>query len=151
MVSDFRNVSWRRIFVLVMVLAAGWLLIRPMLRRRRRGGAFCCRPRATWNRPMASGLNWWWLGREIIISSLAVTRAVLDPRMPISPCVIEIRASSEHPFDQVILGNSITLTPGTLSLDVYKGVIKVHALTEASAKDLASGEMDRRVTGLRGV
>ena len=94
---------------------------------------------------------WLWLGREVIISSIAVTRAVLHPRMPISPCVIDIRASSEHPFDQVILGNSITLTPGTLSLDVHKGVIKVHALTEEAAQELAGGEMDRRVTGLRGV
>ena len=55
-----------------------------------------------------------------------------------------------HPFDQVILGNSITLTPGTLALDVYEGVIKVHALTEAGARELAAGDMDRRVTGLRG-
>jgi multicomponent Na+:H+ antiporter subunit E len=48
-----------------------------------------------------------------------------------------------------MLGNSITLTPGTLSMDVHEGVILVHSLTEAGAEDLMTGEMDRRVTGLR--
>jgi len=51
--------------------------------------------------------------------------------------------------EQVILANSITLTPGTLALDLHEGVIKVHALTEAGARDLLSGEMDRRVAQLR--
>jgi len=46
------------------------------------------------------------------------------------------------------LGNSITLTPGTLTLDVHQGVLKVHALKESGARDLLSGEMNRRVAGL---
>ncbi len=92
---------------------------------------------------------WLWLGREIVRSSLEVTYVVLHPKLPISPRVVEIKATSSHPFDQVILGNSITLTPGTLALDVYEGVIKVHTLTEAAARELAAGEIDRRVSGLR--
>jgi len=48
----------------------------------------------------------------------------------------------------VLLGNSITLTPGTLTLDLHDGVLRVHTLTEAGARDLMSGEMDRRVAGL---
>lgn len=92
---------------------------------------------------------WLWLGGEIIRSSIDVARLVLHPRMPISPCVVEIEAESPHHFEQVLLGNSITLTPGTLSLDVHKGVIKVHALTESSARELEAGEMNRRVTRLR--
>jgi len=92
---------------------------------------------------------WWWLGGQIIRSSFEVARVVLDPKLPISPRVIDLRAESPHPFDQVILGNSITLTPGTLAIDVHEGVIKVHALTEEGARDLVSGEMNRRVTGMR--
>jgi multicomponent Na+:H+ antiporter subunit E len=74
---------------------------------------------------------------------------VLDPRLPISPQTIEIKASASHPVDQAILGNSITLTPGTLALDVHRGIIQVHCLTQAGADDLTSGEMDRRVAALR--
>jgi multicomponent Na+:H+ antiporter subunit E len=92
---------------------------------------------------------WAWLGREIFRSSLQVARVVLDPSLPISPRTIEITSSSKHPFDQVTLANSITLTPGTLSLDLHRGVIKVHSLTVDGARDLASGEMDRRVNGLK--
>ncbi|MEM7209702.1 MAG: Na+/H+ antiporter subunit E [Pseudomonadota bacterium] len=91
---------------------------------------------------------WFWLGREIFKSSLAVTRAVLSPTLSISPTVVEIKSASLHPFDQVILGNSITLTPGTLTLDVHRGVLKVHALHESGARELLGGEMNRRVAEL---
>jgi len=91
---------------------------------------------------------WCWLAREVLRSSLEVARVVLDPRLPISPRVVEIESTSPHPFDQVLLGNSITLTPGTLTLDLHKGMLRVHTLTEAGASDLMSGEMDRRVAGL---
>jgi len=91
---------------------------------------------------------WAWLAREVLRSSLDVARVVLAPRLPISPRVIEIESTSRHPFDQVLLGNSITLTPGTLTLDLHDGVLRVHTLTEAGARDLMSGEMDRRVAGL---
>lgn len=92
---------------------------------------------------------WWWLGGEIFRSSLAVTRIVLDPKLPISPRVIALEAESPHSFDQVVLGNSITLTPGTLTIDVHEGVLTVHTLTEEGARELMSGEMNRRVTGMR--
>jgi len=90
-----------------------------------------------------------WLAKEVIRSGIEVARVVLDPRLPISPRVVEIKASADHPVDLVIFGNSITLTPGTLTLDVHRGVIKVHSLTQAGADDLLSGEMDRRVASLR--
>ena len=90
-----------------------------------------------------------WLAKEVMRSGIDVARVVLDPRLPISPRVVEIKASAEHPVDLVIFGNSITLTPGTLTLDVHRGVIKVHSLTQAGADDLLSGEMDRRVASLR--
>lgn len=94
---------------------------------------------------------WLWLAKEIVKSSLDVARIVLSPSLPISPKVVKIEASCEHPVDQAILANSITLTPGTLALDVYKGEITVHALTQAGADELERGEMDRRVLALRDV
>ncbi len=92
---------------------------------------------------------WLWLAKEVVKSSLDVARIVLTPGLPISPRVVVLKASCEHPVDQAILANSITLTPGTLSLDVHKGEITVHALTKAGADDLLKGEMDRRVAALR--
>ena len=93
---------------------------------------------------------WPWLAREVVKSSLDVARIVLSPGLPISPQIVTIRASSDHPLDQAILANSITLTPGTLALDVHEGEITVHALTAAGADEIRRGEMDRRVAALRG-
>lgn len=92
---------------------------------------------------------WMWLAKEIVKSSLEVARVVISPRMPISPQVIRIKPSCTHPVDLAILANSITLTPGTLALDVHNGEITVHTLTEAGAADLRKGEMNRRVAELR--
>lgn len=92
---------------------------------------------------------WLWLAKEVVKSSLDVARIVLTPGLPISPKVMTIKASCKHPVDQAILANSITLTPGTLALDVYKGEITVHALTADGANELEQGEMDRRVLALR--
>jgi len=94
---------------------------------------------------------WLWLAKEVVKSSLDVARIVLSPSLPISPQIVRIKASCEHPVDQAILANSITLTPGTLALDVHGGEIIVHALTQAGADELKQGEMDRRVAALRGV
>lgn len=92
---------------------------------------------------------WLWLAKEVVKSSFDVARIVISPGLPISPQIVKVRASSEHPVDQATLANSITLTPGTLALDVYKGEITVHALTEAGAEELKKGEMDQRVAALR--
>ncbi|MEJ2383536.1 MAG: Na+/H+ antiporter subunit E [Xanthomonadales bacterium] len=92
---------------------------------------------------------WGWLGREIVRSSLEVTRVVLSPGLPISPTVAEFDSDCEHPVDRTILGNSITLTPGTLTLRIDGQHFIVHALTEAGAQDIVDGEMERRVHALR--
>ena len=91
---------------------------------------------------------WVWLGKEVVTSSLEVTRIVLSPRLRISPRTFEIRSSATDTMGHAILGNSITTTPGTIALDVHDGVIQVHSLTEAGAHALLSGEMDRRVSAL---
>jgi multicomponent Na+:H+ antiporter subunit E len=92
---------------------------------------------------------WGWLAREVWRSSLEVTRVVLSPRLPISPTVAEFDTRCKLVADQAILGNSITLTPGTLTLQIVDGHFVVHALTEAGARDIVNGEMDRRVAALR--
>jgi multicomponent Na+:H+ antiporter subunit E len=91
---------------------------------------------------------WAWLLKEIVKSSLEVARIVLARDLQLSTQVIEIDASRLSPVDQAVLGNSITLTPGTLTLDVSDGRLQVHALTAESARALEEGEMLRRVAAI---
>ena len=91
---------------------------------------------------------WGWLFIEIVKSSIDVARIVLDPRLPISPTVVEFKTSCKGPIGQAILGNSITLSPGTVTLDVHEDHVKVHCLTVEGARDIEGGELDRRVSAV---
>jgi multicomponent Na+:H+ antiporter subunit E len=91
---------------------------------------------------------WLWLLREIIVSSLKVASLILKPSLPISPSVILLKSESQTDVGQVILGNSITLSPGTVTLDVHEGQLLIHCLTSESARELQNGEANRRATAL---
>lgn len=91
---------------------------------------------------------WFWLLGQIVSANLVVARIVLQPRMPISPTLVEVRASHLPPVGQAILGNAITLTPATVCFDVNEGIVHVHCLTESSAEELREGEMVRRAEKL---
>ncbi len=92
---------------------------------------------------------WAWLGGEVVKSSVEVARVVLRRRIDVEPQLVAIDGSALEPVDQALLGNSITLTPGTLTLDVHEGRLLVHALTPDGAAALKGGEMQRRVAALR--
>ena len=92
---------------------------------------------------------WVWLAREVVRSSLEVSRVVISRNLPISPTMAEFSTSCTHPVDRAILGNSITLTPGTLTLNIDDDKVLVHALTRQGAEEILAGEMDRRVAALR--
>ncbi len=89
-----------------------------------------------------------WLLWEICKSNIDIARRILDPKLPISPSVVRIKTSQKTHLGQVIYANSITLTPGTVSVEVEEGEIIVHALTSETAAALLEGSMDRRVTRL---
>jgi multicomponent Na+:H+ antiporter subunit E len=90
-----------------------------------------------------------WLAVEIGKSNLDVARRVLTPGpLPISPRLIRVPASQRTELAQVIYANSITLTPGTVSVDVAGGEILVHALHADAAAGLESGSMDRKCAEL---
>ena len=95
-------------------------------------------------------LFWPWLASEIVKANMDVSRRVLDPRLPISPTLVRVNASQKTDLGQVIYANSITLTPGTVSVDLQDDYILVHALTREGAQALAEGEMDRRVGSVEG-
>ena len=89
-----------------------------------------------------------WLLVEIVKSSLEVVRIVLNPKLPISPTVVYLDAKPKGSIGQVILSNSITLTPGTVTLDVFNDRLSVHCLTREGAQALESGDANRRVAAL---
>ena len=91
-----------------------------------------------------------WLLLEIAKANLHVARVILTPSLPIRPRVIRVRATQRSELGNTIFANSITLTPGTVALDVRGGSILVHALTDQSAAGLTDGVMDSRVSRIEG-
>ena len=65
--------------------------------------------------------------------------------------MIYFKMDYENPTAAALLSTSITLTPGTITLDVDdEGVFQVHALTEATAGGLMTGVMQRKIAALYG-
>ncbi len=95
---------------------------------------------------------WPWLLAEIFKSAIAVTRIILDPKLPISPTMVRVKAGQRTAAGLTTYANSITLTPGTTSVDVSArdDEILVHALTGEGAADVVEGAMDRRVVAFEG-
>jgi multicomponent Na+:H+ antiporter subunit E len=93
---------------------------------------------------------WPWLVWQMILSGVSVTRIILSPSLPISPALIRVRASQKTAVGLVTYANSITLTPGTVSVDIEDDIILVHAITEDGAHDVAGGGMDAMVTRFEG-
>lgn len=95
-----------------------------------------------------------WLAGQIVQSSLQVAYLVLHPRMPISPCLARFKRGLPHPLAHMTLANSITLTPGTVTLDLEDDEYVIHALTESAARALVpenrEGEIPRKVAALFG-
>ena len=91
-----------------------------------------------------------WLGTQVVVASLQVAYVVLHPRLPVSPRVLRVRVSYPHTMARLTLANSITLTPGTVTLDVDGDEFLVHALTDAGGRELERGSMPDRVSRLYG-
>lgn len=92
-----------------------------------------------------------WLVIEIVKANLDVVRRVWRPRThPISPVMGRLPLSQRTRLGKTIYANSITVTPGTVAIEVSDDAVLVHALTESAYADLAGGDMDRRVTWAEG-
>lgn len=88
---------------------------------------------------------WLWLALQIARSNVAVAARILAPRPAISPTMVQIPVHEKTELGQTIFANSITLTPGTVSVSLRGGVVEVHGLARADTLSLANGEMQRRV------
>lgn len=93
---------------------------------------------------------WPWLLKEIVKSALQVSKIIVTPSLPISPSFVRVKATQHTAVGLAIYANSITLTPGTVSVEVAEGEFLVHALTKEGAASLMDGDMDRRVSRFEG-
>ena len=87
-----------------------------------------------------------WLLYQIILSTLHVTFLALHPRMvdQIDPTIVTFKTKLKSNIAMVALANSITLTPGTITIRVEDGVFYVHAISRKAAAGLP-GEMEDRL------
>jgi multicomponent Na+:H+ antiporter subunit E len=86
-----------------------------------------------------------WLLGQMVKAALAVAAVLVHPRLPITPIIVRLPCALDGDLPLTTYGNSITLTPGTVTVDVQEGAIVVHALTREAADELLGGAMEARV------
>ena len=86
-----------------------------------------------------------WLFVKIVQSSLHVSKLILHPALPINPRLIHVETKLRHHAAVVLLGNSITLTPGTITAEVDQNTLIVHAMDDVSAEDVTSENIESRI------
>ena len=91
-----------------------------------------------------------WLIREIIVSNLKVCLIIINPSHKVEPEIIEIEALDVSKITNTLYANSITLTPGTLTLDVDKNKMKIHTLDVVFKQSLLTQEMAKKVDAIDG-
>ncbi len=92
-----------------------------------------------------------WLFYEIFKANIDIARRTLHPHMPIDPKIIHVKTNLRDELGIVTFANSITLTPGTVTVAAsHEGEFMVHVIAPDSAVLLESGEMARRVESIEG-
>lgn len=158
-----KHIADRKTFIAtVVILFIFWLSITWKLHWQHLvAGAFCVAAVAVFNRELmlsqserplvlpSTVIKWityiLLLVWEVAKSNLAVAKIVLSPKMNISPCFVRFRPTVKKPLNKVILGNSITLTPGTLTVDIEEDYFVVHAITHENAEGVATWDMMERL------
>lgn len=92
-----------------------------------------------------------WLLWQIVTAALHVAYVILFPKKNINPSVLRFKADLPTNTARVILGNSITLTPGTLTVDLGGNDYLVHSLTDNSSEGIRNGDMPSHVGELYGL
>ena len=89
-----------------------------------------------------------WLAYQIVVSNIHVAYLVLHPRLPIDPSLVEFGTTLRSEAGQVVLAQSITLTPGTVTVDASNGRFLVHCLSRRTRAGLAEGTLQRRIASV---
>ena len=91
-----------------------------------------------------------WLLWQIVLANVHVFKLAMTDagQKEMSPRVVKFKTKLKTDFAKFVYANSITLTPGTITIQINGSEYLVHAISEAVEKDLKSGEMERRVAAV---
>jgi len=94
-----------------------------------------------------------WLFREIVKANIYMIKIILDPKMPIDPVIVKFKKRMDNPAAHALLGNSIALTPGTLTIEIEDDTYVIHAITKEAGETLArpdgsEAEIAKKVGGI---
>ncbi len=121
-------------FGLLSVLASIWLAARLEI---------IDRDASPWHRLPSLLLYHFWLLWQIIKSNIEVIASVLNPTKAVDPGTVDLDLSCRSDLAKTTFANSITLTPGTVTIDIDKGVMTVHALNKTNATPQSFAQMER--------
>lgn len=91
-----------------------------------------------------------WLVWAIIKANIQMALIILNPHLPIDPGFLQFQTGLTKKVSLVTLANSITLTPGTITVNLTSNIFVIHAITRSSASDLESGHMQNKVGAVFG-
>lgn len=86
-----------------------------------------------------------WLLYQILLSNIHVAYLVLHPKTIIDPALVSYKSKLKDDISKVVFANSITLTPGTITIDIVNDTFIIHCISKKVADDLFSGEMENRI------
>lgn len=91
-----------------------------------------------------------WLTGQMLLANLDVIWRIWRPAGALQPEVVRMMPRSQSAIARTLFANSVTLTPGTVSMELYDSELIVHALHKGSADGVRDGVMDARVAALEG-
>lgn len=86
-----------------------------------------------------------WLSGKIVSANIDVVRRIWHPSLDIHPTHLCLRTECQTSVAKALYANSITLTPGTVCMDIGEQTLEVHALSWSAARDLLEGDMETRI------
>ena len=89
-----------------------------------------------------------WLFYKIIQSSLNLSKLILHPALPIAPQLISVESKLRHHAALVLLGNSITLTPGTITAEIDGKNLIVHSMDNVLSEDITSKQIESKIADI---
>ncbi len=91
-----------------------------------------------------------WLLWKVILANFEIAYLVLHPKMLVDPQIVRFKNDLKTDLGIVTLANSITLTPGTITVEANKEEFVIHAIWQKSAEGIIDGEMQRKVKEIEG-
>jgi multicomponent Na+:H+ antiporter subunit E len=88
------------------------------------------------------------LAGHVVTAAAHVARIALDPRLPVEPTMISHRVALRQPLARLLFAQSVTLMPGTATVEVQDDHFLIHCLDGRSAERIRSGELERRIASV---